>query len=140
METKAKIQTGIWIDGKKAIVIALNGDKETILEIESDIENAVHHDQHEGDKGSFMGNRHINNEKKIGERKKHQTDHFLDKVLAEIKGADELFLMGPAELKIKLKGRIEVDSHLSPRLKGVTSTDHLTLNQCVEKVKKFYLF
>lgn len=132
-----KKQTGIWIDGSKALVIALNEGQETVREIESEIENRVHH-QHEGDKGSFMGSRHINNEKKFDERRNHQVDHFLTKVISEVKDSDELYLMGPAEIKTRLKTRIEADHLLSPKLKGFETADHMTLNQCVEKVKKFY--
>lgn len=132
-----KKQTGIWIDGSKAIVISLKEGKETVHEIESEIENSVHH-LHEGDKGSFMGSRHINNEKKIDERKKHQVDHFLDKVIDHVKGADELFVMGPADLKLKLKTRIEGNHLIANKLKGVETSAQITLNQCVEKVKNFY--
>ena len=63
-----KKQTGIWIDGSKAIIVTLADGKESTIEIESEIENRVHHDG-EGDKGSFMGSRHINNEKKLRKEK-----------------------------------------------------------------------
>ncbi|MDI1354268.1 MAG: hypothetical protein PSX36_05100 [bacterium] len=132
-----KKQTGIWIDGSKAIVIALKGGKETVQEIASEIETSVHH-AHEGDKGSFMGARHINNEKKIDERKKHQVDQFLDKVINQVKEADELFVMGPASLKLKLKTRIEENHLIKNKLKGVETSAQMTINQCVEKVKTFY--
>ena len=132
-----KKQTGIWIDSSKAIVISLKEGKETVHEIESEIENSVHHN-HEGDKGSFMGSRHINNEKKFAERKKHQVDNFLDKVIDDVKGSDELFVMGPAEIKVKLRSKIEANHLIAPKLKGVETSERITLNQCVEKVKNFY--
>ena len=34
-----KRQTGIWIDSSKAIIVSLNGKKESITEIDSTIEN-----------------------------------------------------------------------------------------------------
>jgi hypothetical protein len=133
-----KTQTGIWIDGTKALVIAFRNGKETICEIESGIENSVHH-KHEGDKGSFTGNHHhINNDKKFSEIKHHEEDRFLDKVVTEVKEADELFLMGPSQMKKKLRARIESDKNLLPKYKGMMSTDYISLNQCVEKVRHFY--
>ena len=48
-----KKQAGIWIDSTKAIIITLDGGKEHITEIQSELENRVYHDK-EGDKGSFF--------------------------------------------------------------------------------------
>jgi len=137
MKTKNLNQTGIWIDGTKAIIVALNGGKEIVNEIESDIENAVHH-HHEGDKGSFMGSRHINNEKKINARKKQETDRYVNSVIEAVKGTDELFIFGPAGLKTKLKNKVSEHPALSAKLKAVETSKPITLNQCIAKVKDFY--
>ena len=133
-----KKQTGIWIDGSKAIIVTLFGGQESIKEIESDIENRIYHEK-EGDKGSFMGSRHINNEKKFEERRKHQTDSFLKSVLEQIKHDDELYVFGPAEIKTKLKQLIEKKGNgVVNKLKSVETADSMSLNQVVAKVKKFY--
>jgi hypothetical protein len=132
-----KKQTGIWIDGSKAIVVTLADGQETIKEIPSDIENRIHH-KSEGDKGTFMGNRHINHEKKFEERKKHQIDHFVSKVVDQIKQDDALYVFGPGELKLVLKKRIEKEGHLISKLHPVETADSMTLNQVVAQVKEFY--
>ncbi len=132
-----KKQTGIWIDGSKAIIVKLSDGKENITEIESDIETRIHHDK-EGDKGSFMGDRHINNEKKFEERKKHQIDSFLKSVIEQIKNDDEFYVFGPADIKLKLKHSIENENKLASKLKTVEIADRMTNNQVVAKVKAFY--
>ena len=132
-----KKQTGVWIDSSKAIIVKLVNGKESTIEIESEIENRVHH-QGDGDKGSFMGSRHINNEKKFDERKKQQIDTFLKNVIEQIKKDDELYVFGPAEIKLKLKALIEDDHQLSSKLKSIESSDSMTHNQVVAKTKKFY--
>ena len=71
-----KKQTGIWIDSTKAIIVTLDGGKEHITEIQSDLENRVYHDK-EGDKGSFFGNQHMDSQKTFDERRKHQTNAYL---------------------------------------------------------------
>jgi hypothetical protein len=71
-----KKKTGIWVDHKKAIIVSLNGEKENVIEIESNIENAVYHDK-EGNKGTFSGSHHGNSETKFEERKKNQLNDFL---------------------------------------------------------------
>jgi len=137
MKTNTNHQTGIWIDGTKAIIISLKGGKEVVNEINSEIDNAVHH-KGEGDKGSFMGGRHVNNEKKIAERKKHETERYVTSVIDAVKKSDELYIFGPAGLKTKLKNKINQDPTLSTKLKAVETSKPITLNQCVAKVKDFY--
>jgi hypothetical protein len=132
-----KKQTGIWIDTSKAIIISLKNGEENIIEINSEIENKVHH-ENEGDKGSFMGNGHLNNEKKFDEKRKHQTNDFLKNVINQIKKDDAFYVFGPAEMKLKLTNIIENNLELATKLKAVETTDSMTLNQVVAKVKLFY--
>ena len=132
-----KRQTGIWIDSSKAIIVALNGDTEKITEIDSEVENSVYHNK-EGNKGTFSGGHHGNSESKFENRKKEQLDFFIKEVLSYVKGADELFVFGPAETKIRLEQKIQDEKMFSNKLKAVETADKMTLNQIVEKVRRFY--
>jgi hypothetical protein len=136
---KMKKQTGIWIDSTKAIIVTLNDGKEFICEIQSDMENKVYHDK-EGDKGSFQGNQHINSDKTFDERRKHQMNNFLKNVISSVTESDELYLFGPAETKTKLQQKINNDkaTTIATKLKSVETSDNMTSNQIVAKVKKFY--
>ena len=133
-----KRQTGIWIDSSKAIIVALNGDTEKITEIDSEVENSVYHDK-KGNKGTFSGGHHGNSESKFENRKKEQLDFFIKEVLSYVKGADELFVFGPAETKIRLEQKIQDEKMFSNKLKAVETADKMTLNEIVAKVKKFYI-
>lgn len=132
-----KNKTGIWIDSSRAILVALKDGKEHISEIESEIENSVYH-EHEGNKGTFMGQAHINNEKTFDERRKNQMNAYLKKVVDHIKEVDAVYVFGPAETKIKLKQRIESHHQLSDRLKDVETADSMTLNQVIAKTKDYF--
>lgn len=133
-----KKQTGIWIDSTKAIIVTLDGGKESITEILSGMEDNVYHDK-EGDKGSFFGSQHINSDKTFEERKKHQMNTFLKDVLTTVNASDELYLFGPAETKIKLEKKIHEDKSTNTgKLKSVETSDNMTPNQIVAKVKQFY--
>lgn len=133
-----KTQTGIWIDSKKALVISFSNGKEIIREITSGIESRVHHPAHEGDKGSFMGHRHINNESKIRERRRLQEYKFINQVLEELKNSDEIFIMGSAGMKHKLQNKLEEHPEMKKKAITLIPSGHLSLNQCVAKVKDFY--
>lgn len=133
-----KRQTGIWIDSSKAIIVTLDGGKEKISEIESDLENKIYHEK-EGNKGTFSGSHHSNTENKFEERRKNETNLFLKNVLSHIKLTDELYIFGPAETKIKLEQKINTDKSFdTSKLKMVETADSMTTNQIVAKVKKFY--
>ena len=134
-----KKKTGIWVDHKKAIIVSLNGEKENVIEIESNIENAVYHDK-EGNKGTFSGSHHGNSETKFEERKKNQLNDFLKEVIAKIKETDELFVFGPAETKTKLEQKIYSEKSFDiSKLKSVATADsNMSVNQIIAMVKKFY--
>jgi hypothetical protein len=132
-----KTQTGIWIDGKKAIIIELQDGQEVIREIHSQIDNPVHHSQ-EGDKGSFVGNRHLNNEKKFMERELFQMHSYMEEVMLELKDDCQLFIMGPAGMKFELRKKITDDRLAGQEISAVEAADYITLNQMVAKVKSFF--
>lgn len=133
-----KKQTGIWIDSRKAIIVTLNNGKETVTEIESDLENRIYHDK-EGDKGSFIGHQHIDSQNTFDERRKHEINNYFKEIIAKINDTDELYIFGPAETKTKLEHKINIEkSTLPSKLKLVETSDSMTTNQIVAKVKKFY--
>ena len=107
-----KRRTGIWIDSSKAIIISLEGNKESITEIDSDIENRSHH-HGEGKKGTFNGLRQGSNESQFDNKKREQTDYFMDTIIDYVKKSDELYVFGPSGAKTELKKRIERDHILS---------------------------
>jgi len=133
-----KTQTGIWIDSTKAVIVTLNEGKESVTEIQSDLDNKVLHDK-EGDKGSFFGHQHINSEKTFDERKKHQINSYLKDVISNVNEADEIYIFGPAETKTKLQQKINSEkTDIASKLKSVEAAESMTSNQIIAKVKKFY--
>lgn len=133
-----KKQTGIWIDSRKAIVVTLNNGKESVTEIESDLENRIYHDK-EGDKGSFIGHQHIDSQNTFDERRKHEINNYFKEIIATVNDTDELYIFGPAETKTKLEHKINAEkSTLPSKLKLVETSDSMTSNQIVAKVKKFF--
>ena len=133
-----KTQTGIWIDSSKAIIVTLNGGKEKITEIDSEIENNVYHNK-EGNKGTFSGTHQSDSETKFENRKNEQTDYFIEAVLSNVKKADELYVFGPSGTKTKLEQKIQHQNIINPNiLKAVETSDKMTLNEIVAQVKDFY--
>lgn len=136
-----KKQTGIWIDGSKAVIVNLIDGKERVEEIEAEVENRVHHFA-DGNQGVYMGGKHLVPEKRFEERERHQMNQYLDTVLKKVADADELFVFGPAETRKHLQHKLDTEkafTALAGKLRGVEPADHMTQNQVVAKVKKFFL-
>ena len=134
-----KRQTGIWIDSSKAIIVALDGDTEKITEIDSEVENNVYHNR-EGNKGTFSSDsHHSTNESQFEARKEEQLNYFIKSVLSYVKKSDELIVFGPAQTKTRLEKKL-MDGNLieTGKLKAVETADKMTLNQIVEKVRRYY--
>jgi len=132
-----KTQTGIWIDGSKAIIVDLREGKEHVSQIEAEIENRIHHFD-EGQKGSFMGGAHINHEKTFDERKKHQIDDYLKDVMNKVSQSDEIYIFGPGEIKSVLNKHFQENHLLASKVKSVDTADSMTDNQIIAKVVDFY--
>jgi hypothetical protein len=133
-----KRQTGIWIDGAKAIIVSLEGKKESITEIYSDIENKTHHHR-EGNKGTYSGEHHSTNETQFDNRIKEQTNDYMDLIIDYVKKSDELYIFGPSGAKTVLKNRIQEGNKIAiDKLKGVETEEEMTVNQIAAKVKEFY--
>lgn len=132
-------QVGIWIDTKKAIIVALEGQKEEkITEIDSEIENRIYHNE-ESNKGTFTGSHQSDSETKFDNRKKEQMDYYLKAIVNHIKKADYLYIFGPGKTKLKLEQKIRDEKSLDKiKLKAVETTDKMTLNEIVAQVKDFY--
>lgn len=132
-------QVGIWIDTKKAIIVALEGQKEEkITEIDSEVENRIYHNN-ESNKGTFSGSHQSDNETKFDNRTKEQMDFYLEAVMNHIKKADYLYVFGPAETKLKLEQKIRDEKSLGKiKLKAIETADKMTLNEIVAQVKDFY--
>ena len=132
-------QVGIWIDSKKAIIVTLDGKKEErITEIDSEVENTVYHNK-EGNKGTFSGSHHSDSETKFDNRKKEELNYYLKSVMSNIKGSDYLYIFGPGETKTNLEQKIRDEKWLGKtNLKAVETSDNITVNEIVAKVKDFY--
>lgn len=129
-----KNNLGIWIDGTKAVIVNLAND--SVTEVLANIDSKTNHPS-DKEVGNFLGAGHHNaDEKTYEERKRNQTQAYLNNVMAKIKNADGIYVFGPSEMKTHLKTHIESDKKLATVLKAVDSADKMTENQIVAAVKK----
>ena len=133
--TSGRQHVGTWIDGNEAVIIRPGGEKPMVLSVKSDRE------EHKAAKdlkhvGVRSGIRFINQEKKELDRIQNQRKSYLDKVIAELKGAERLILFGPARMKQELENRIAKD--LPDVVCERMTTGPMTRNQKVAWVKRYF--
>jgi hypothetical protein len=119
-------KVGIWIDHKKAVIVALSGTGDTSQTVHSDVGPHSHHSgAHEGER------RH---EARHGQR----LDHFFDEVIGHLHQPEALLIFGPGEAKLELKERLSRSKALIASVVGLETTDKLTDAQIVAKVREHY--
>jgi stalled ribosome rescue protein Dom34 len=138
MKQDQKKCCGVWIDGHKAIIVKFEAGNMQVGILESDMEDAYYHEG-ESIKGYFSGSHHNNREKTINERKHNIERKFIKNVFEEVQHSDELYVIGPGEMRIRLKHFIEEDhKNFADHIKGSASCDYLRESQIIARMKDFF--
>jgi stalled ribosome rescue protein Dom34 len=138
MQKNQKNCCGVWIDGHKAMIVKFGESGMKIGMIDSEMDEAYYHD---GEKilGSFSGRQHESPEKKISDRKHNIERKYMKQVFEEIKNNDEIYLLGPGEMRHRLKNFIDEEhKHDAHKINGCDSCDYLHEVQIVDRIKKHF--
>ncbi|MBU0730464.1 MAG: hypothetical protein KKE17_08885 [Proteobacteria bacterium] len=128
---------GIWIDHREAILVFLKGDQATVERIESNAES--HFNPSGGWKaGGTSVAQAISKEQKADERRMHQFHNFYQEVIKKAGQDYKIYIFGPGEAKLELVKEIEKIKDRQDRIAAVETSDRLTENQIVAKVKAFF--
>ena len=123
-----KVNAGLWIDHKKAVIVIIKENGEETKKIESDSDKHVR----------FSGEAQKTTEEDISDRKYiNQLNKYYDEVIASIQMADDVLIFGPGEAKIELKKRLE-DKQIKKHIVNTETVDKLTDNQIAAKVRQHF--
>jgi hypothetical protein len=126
-------RVGLWIDHRKAVIVTLSDEGEATRLVESNVEKHVRYSG-----GAQSGGSH-ESRPGTGEdtRERHfegQLHQYYDEVIAHIRIADAILILGPGEAKGELKARLERDG-LAHRIVGVETADKMTDRQIAAIVR-----
>jgi len=131
-----KMRAGLWIDHRKAIVVAITeqGDETALI-----ISKAERQLRRSGD--SPLKGRYEPRQVPADDiRQRTLTGHlniYYDAVIASIRGAESILIFGPGEAKGQLKERLEKHK-LGGRIVGIETVDKMTDRQIAAKVRKHF--
>lgn len=119
---------GVWIDHRHAVIVHLKESGETTRHMLSHVEKHVRYSSNTQD----MAAEDQRDRRFIGHLYK-----YYDKVIAFIRGADAILILGPGEAKGELKTRLEHES-LGGHIVGCDPADKLTDGQLVAAIRRHF--
>ena len=130
------ITVGVWIDHRKAVVVAVTDQGEEVALTISKAERQLRRSGDSPLKGPYEALQvpaDDSREKKLT----GQLNIYYDAVIASIRVADAILLFGPGEAKGELQERIE-KSRLRGRIVAVETVDKMTDRQIAAKARQYF--
>jgi len=126
-------RVGLWIDHRKALIVAITDKEEEIGLVISKIEK-----QRRGSPGVRPDAPH--ELRADDSRQKSLTEHlniYYDAVIACIRDAESILIFGPGEAKGELKKRLQRDK-LGARIASIEMVDKMTDHQIAARVRQHF--
>jgi len=131
-----RTRVGVWIDHRKAVVVAVTEEGEEIGLIISKVERQLRRSGDSPLKGSHES-QHVPAD---DSRQRKFTGHlniYYDAVIAGIRNAESILIFGPGEAKGELKTRLE-KNNLGGRVAAIETVDKMTDRQIAAKVREHF--
>jgi len=123
-----KQEAGLWVDHRKAVIVIVTEDGETMTEVISNMEKHVRFARgaatEDGSTSEDVRDRQFEN----------RLNSYYDKVVAVVRGADSIQIFGPGEAKGELAKRLEHEG-LKDRILAMETVDKMTDRQIAAKVR-----
>jgi stalled ribosome rescue protein Dom34 len=120
---------GVWIDHRKAMIAILAGKSEELTRVTSNIEKHVRYSGAAQEDSA---------EDQRDRRFAGHLDKYYDEVIACIRDADSILILGPGEAKGELAKRLGRRA-LGGRIVGIETVDKMTHPQVAARVRRRFL-
>lgn len=129
-------KAGVWIDHRKAVVVALAGDGEHLTTIVSKVEKHLERGGDSPLKGSYEP---LQVPADDSRQRAHtgKLNLYYDRVIVVLREFQELLLFGPGEAKGELLKRLE-KMKLGARVSAVETQDRMTDHQIAANVRRHF--
>jgi len=135
-EIAMSTQVGLWIDHKKATIVAFADQKEAISEILSGVEKQLRRSGDSPLKGAYEALQ-IPADDSRQKALTGELNTYYDEVIGHIRDADSLLIVGPGTAKHELQKRLE-ENRLGTKIVGVETVDNLTGPQLAAKIRQHF--
>ena len=125
-----KIEVGLWIDHRQAVIVTLIDQEEKTEHVASGIEKYVQ------DAGSGDDTRE-DKRSRLDRRFDSHLSQYYDEVITHLRNADSILIFGPGVAKSELQKQLE-EQALGERIFGIEISDSMTDGQVAAKVRKYF--
>jgi stalled ribosome rescue protein Dom34 len=132
-----KTTAGVWIDHRKAVVVAVTDEGEEVALTISNVETQLRRSGALPLKGNRSQTMEIPADDSRQKKSTAQFNAYYDAVIASIRDADSILLFGPGEAKGELQERIE-KSALRGHIVAVETVDKMTNRQIAAKAREYF--
>ena len=130
-----KTTKGLWIDHKKAVIVAVTDKGEEVKEITSHVEKQLSRFEGVRSTTPYPAQLVPADDSKQRDLTAH-LDKYYDEVISHLRDAELILVFGPGEAKGELVKRIE-NARLSVRIESVEAVDKMTDRQIAAKVRMY---
>ena len=121
-----KSEVAVWIDHRKAVIASITGKAEQMRQVTSNMEKHVRYS------GAAQ------EDSAEDQRDRRFTGHlnkYYDQVIACLRNADSILILGPGEAKTELEQRLGNEA-LGTRIVGIETVDKMTDRQIAARVRQ----
>jgi stalled ribosome rescue protein Dom34 len=130
-----KATKGLWIDHKKAVIVAVTDKGDEVKEVTSHVEKQLSRFEGERSTTPYPAQLVPADDSKQRDLTGHLNKYY-DEVISHLRNTELILIFGPGEAKGELAKRIE-GSSLSCRIAGIETVDKMTDRQIAAKVRTF---
>jgi hypothetical protein len=131
-----KMKVGLWIDHRKAVVVAVTDEGEEIDLVISGVEKQLRRSGDSPLQGPFESRQVPADDSRVRAFTGHLNIYY-DAVIASMGDAESILIFGPGEAKGELQERLE-KSRLRGRIASVETVDKMTRRQIAAKVRRHF--
>ena len=131
-----KKEVGVWIDHRKAVIVTIENEVEVTREIQSNMEKHVRFSSDTSSKASNTSKGSTAEDMRDRQFGNH-LERYYEEIIALIRDADSILIIGPGEAKVELENRLKHDA-LGASIAGVETDDKLTDHQIAAKVREHF--
>ena len=129
-------QLGLWIDHRQATIVAVTETGEETSEILSEVEKQLRRSSDSPLKGPYEALQ-VPADNSRQRARTGELNNYYDEVIADIRKADSILIMGPGVAKHELQKRMKT-KRIGDKVIEVETVDNLTEPQIVAKVRQHF--
>jgi hypothetical protein len=129
-------KVGLWIDHRKAIIVAITDEGEEIELIISKVEKQLRRSGDSPLKGTYESQQ-VPADSSRQRTFTGRLNIYYDAVIACVRDAESIMIFGPGDAKGELKTRLERDN-LGERIEDIETVDKMTDRQIAAKVRQHF--